>query len=116
MDFDTALDTFIARVQKCTDERFARDFPRLTPFKVTVDKGRKFHRIVKTNDGGKGQRSVYCFVAVQDSTTKALGTIKRGDILKSATWKQPAKHVRGTIFSDTFDGYGVGDYGAHYLR
>lgn len=116
MDFDSALDTFIARVQEHTTDRYVRDFPGLAPYKITVDKGRKFHRIVKTIDGGRGQRSVYCFVATQDSTTKALGTIKRGDILKSATWKQPARHVRGTIFSDTFDGYGVGDYGAHYLR
>jgi hypothetical protein len=38
--------------------------------------------------------------------------IKRGDLLKAATWKAPAKHARGNIMDGTAR-YGV--YGPEYL-
>jgi len=44
--------------------------------------------------------SVYCFVCLQDGFTKALGTLKAGDIHKAAGFKAPAKHARGSVLSD----------------
>ena len=38
--------------------------------------------------------------------------IKKGDLLKAATWKAPAKHARGNIIDGTAR-YGV--YGPEYL-
>lgn len=63
--------------------------------------GRRYIRIVEGLRGG----AVYCFVE--------KGT---GHVLKSAGWKTPAKHVRGSIFAKEFAGYGVTQYGAQYLR
>jgi hypothetical protein len=63
-------------------------------------------------DGG---RYVHSFIVRKGGTTKSLGTVKQGDVMKAATWKQPAKHVRGTIFSDKFEDYGISEYGANYL-
>lgn len=50
--------------------------------------------------------SVYCFIRAED-----------GAILKAASWKAPAKGVRGSIFDANYSwGKGVGPYGASYLR
>ena len=69
-----------------------------------MDAGRRYVRIVTTSDGGNGQRSVYCFV-----------DITNGDILKSASWKAPAKHARGSIFTPDNGSKAVTPHGAHYL-
>jgi len=62
----------------------------------TVEAGSKNLRIVCTSGGS---RHVYCFIRKED-----------GAILKSASWKAPAKGVRGSIFNpDTYknaDAYG----------
>ncbi len=74
------------------------------PFEATrkVEFGRKYARVFKEEKGGG--RSAYCFV-----------DRKTGDVLKSASWKGPAKGARGNIYaSDPLAG--VGMYGAAYLR
>ena len=58
---------------------------------VTFDRGRKFIKVVSHSDGG--QRSVHSFVCI-----KAHDQWKVGDILKAATWAQPAKNfIRGNV-------------------
>ena len=115
MDFDTALNLFVSRLQAHIDEYYAKNFPNLKPTKIALEPGSKFVKVVKVN-GDHGGRSVHCFIVKKGGTTKTLGTLKEGDVLKAATWKQPAKHVRGTIFAEDFSGYGVTQYGGQYLR
>lgn len=68
----------------------------------TAEVGTKYIRIVEEY---RGSRSVYCFLDMD------------GNIYKSATWKAPAKHVRGSIFDENFSlGKGLSTYGAAYLR
>lgn len=67
---------------------------------ITVNHGRVYDKIVSHGSG----QSVHCFVRKDN-----------GDVLKSASWAAPAKHARGSIFGDT-SGYGVGSYGANYIR
>ena len=63
--------------------------------------GSKYIRLVETRNG----RSVYCFLDYQ------------GNIYKSASWKAPAKHIRGTVFDTNYSwGKALGTYGAAYLR
>ncbi|VVC05040.1 Uncharacterised protein [uncultured archaeon] len=72
-------------------------------FMATI--GKKYFKIVQEQNYD-GSRSVFCFV-----------DRKTGDIFKAASWKQPAKHPRGSIFDENFSwGKGVGPYGAVYLR
>jgi hypothetical protein len=52
--------------------------------------GRKFIKVVE------GTR-VWGFIAKVDGVHKGLPMLK-GDILKAATWRAPAKHSRGSIF------------------
>lgn len=66
---------------------------------VAADFGRRFARITVG-------RQVHTFVELDT-----------GNILKSATFKAPAKNgVRGTIYADDFGASAITHYGAKYLR
>lgn len=107
----------IAELVKVADAKNAEYYARQgftfeSPPKHTADYiSDKWCRIV-TN--GTHQRSVYCFVALQDNYTKALGTVKAGDIHKAAGWKAPAKHARGNVFQENF-AVCLTEHGAVYL-
>lgn len=104
---------FVAACAALIEDYRAVNFPSLSPETLSVEEGTKFLRIVRK---GHGNGSVYAFVARTDNTTKALGTVRAGDVLKPATYAAPAKHARGNIF-DPFGGMGrMGPYGPDYLR
>ena len=63
----------------------------------TVRPGRKFDKIVFQN-------SIMAFVAKANGIHKGI-PYKMGDVFKSATRSQPAKHVRGSIFSESYDNW-----------
>jgi len=97
--FMDALTAFINECDKEFLERFGKVYRT-----VSYERGIKFIRIVITHPDS-GQRSVYCFLDYQ------------GNIYKSASWRAPAKHIRGSIFEDNFSiGRALGPYGAAYLR
>ena len=75
-----------------------------TDYEFTADKpGAVNVRIVRSYVGG-GQRSVFCFIERET-----------GDILKAASWKAPAKGVRGNLA--TVDMSKVDPYGSWlYIR
>ena len=64
---------------------------------LSVKSGRKFDKIIKEN-------SVWGFVAKTDGVLKGI-PYNVGDVFKPASWRGPAKHVRGTIFSDNTNWY-----------
>jgi len=76
---------------------------RNTSVLFSAEPGRKYIRIVETY---YNSRSVYCFLD------------QVGNIYKSASWKAPAKHIRGNIINDPDFSYGRGltAYGASYLK
>ena len=59
---------------------------------IRIDNGRKFDKIVTGT-------SVWGFVAKDDGMFKNM-PMKKGDVFKPAGWRAPAKHKRGTIFTD----------------
>jgi len=89
LSFDEAMDTLLVKIQEDYDKWGSR---------ANIDKkmdlslkpGRKFIKVVHNN-------SVWGFVAKVDGVHKGVPMLK-GDILKAATWSQPAKHSRGSIF------------------
>lgn len=96
-----ALVQFVAFAQKvCSDYRQAH-FPMLGDVTLSVEEGRRYAKIVRTDNG----RSVHCFV-----------DLTNGDILKAAGWKAPAKHARGSILDPATYAAAVGPYGAAYLK
>jgi hypothetical protein len=72
---------------------------------LSIDPGGvKYARIVRTERGLSAGRSVYCFI-----------DLATGDILKPASWKGPAKGVRGNINGPT-PLAGCSPHGVVYLR
>lgn len=118
---------FMASIQAAKNADFDKNFSVLEKPLYVCDRGSKFlaidvishpSKIGKKDAGGRPEytgRSVFCFIAAADSESKTLGKVKRGDILKAAGYKAPAKHVRGSIFA-TDPTSGVSLYGANYLR
>lgn len=94
-DFDAAMTAFVDHCQSLQ----SAPHPSLECPKIEVMKGRKYARLV-CDDGSS--RSAFCFVDLQT-----------GDVLMAASWKAPAKHTRGSIF--TPDSYGVTQHGAEYI-
>jgi len=71
---------------------------------LTVEVGQKYIRLWQGT-------SCWGFISRVDGDLKG-SPIKKGDLLKAATWKAPAKHARGNIIDGTAR-YGV--YGPDYL-
>jgi hypothetical protein len=111
-EFDAALASFVAKAQAMIDannDRFFADArgrtgdPAFGAKVLSTERGGRYVRVVIADASGVS-RSVYCFV---DTTN--------GDILKAASWKAPAKHARGSIFSaDPLQA--VTQYGGRYMR
>lgn len=102
--FKVALEKFIAHANELRAAHYKRmGFNNISPEKIvaTFD-GKKYIRVVNASHTGSGG-SVYCFIERET-----------GNVLKSASWKAPAKGVRGNIFAETPDGYGITEYGAKY--
>lgn len=102
-EFQAKLNAFIADVNAMIQDDWSQRKMTFSAPKVFVGGGRKFIRLVYVDGCGCGP-SAYCFI---DSTN--------GDILKSASWKAPAKHARGNIF-DPNPLAAVTVYGAKYLK
>ena len=96
-DFDSALDRLVENIHK----NYAGWSSRLEYKKgietvdITIKTGRKFIKIIRDN-------SVWGFVAIDDGMHKGV-PIVRGDVLKAAGWRAPARHTRGNIFDDNQD-------------
>jgi len=104
--FEAALARFLAAAQVNLASHYATNYPNLVKIgqvdHLEAMEGVKYVRIVRTDGIG---RSAYCFI--EKST---------GNVLKCDGYKRPAKGVRGSIYSQTFEGYGVTVYGAVYAR
>lgn len=126
MDFDKALEDFIAGVNKVMAE--AELFhpsiiePRGGKGKyIALDVVEFGHEDIEMK-GPKSRSRIFAFIARQDNETKALGQVKAGDVLKPANYKAPAKHARGNIF-DSHNGLMGSDgnspiqwTGPHYMK
>ena len=60
----------------------------------TIEEGKKYISIYNTLGN---QKSIWGGVVKEDG-----GKFKKGDILKAAGWRAPAKHSRGSIFDKEF--------------
>ena len=72
---------------------------------IKVEKGRKYIKLIS-------ESSVWGFISMVDGENKGA-PLKKGDLLKPAGWKSPAKHSRGNIFDGT-DSWSY--FGPTYLK
>jgi hypothetical protein len=91
MTYEEALTAYVELIKQIITE------PLPGHPSVEVKRGRSFDKVVTFHYGA------HSFIAKKDNTTKTLGTVKCGDILKAKTWKQPAKNARGNIFDTPSD-------------
>ena len=89
LSFDDAMDNLLVKIQEDYNKWGSRSGIN-KKMDLSLKPGRKFIKVVHNN-------SVWGFVAKVDGTHKGLPMLK-GDILKAATWRAPAKHSRGSIF------------------
>ena len=120
--FKVALATFVQGCQQVIDNAnlcflsYAEVRNRNAKY-IAIDRN---EYVLKEGDLNKwwepGSGSVHSFVASANSSTKGLGEVKFGDVLKPATYKAPAKHARGNVF-DPNNGLGTIEWtGPGYLR
>lgn len=96
------LNDFISALNKWINDYETQHYPGSGTSSIVAEPGRKFIKLVVTRFGS---RSVYCFLD------------RSGNIYKSASWKAPAKHIRGSVFDANYSlGKALGPYGAAYLR
>lgn len=101
-DESVTLNEFLYFLNWCLPD--LRGYSR-SALKYSAEPGKKYIRIVETWGTEHPSRSVYCFLDMN------------GNIYKSATWKAPAKHVRGSVFDKDFSyGQGLNLYGARHLK
>lgn len=100
---------WMAGCQKLITDAYTSNFSNLAIPQLKVEWGSKYARI----HTGRGS---FAFIALHDFTNASMGTVKAGDVLKSAGYKKPAKHARGNIF-DQYGGLSeMTEYGPAYLK
>lgn len=95
---------FIDKVNSEITTYYEQHLSNLEPKLVTASIGRKF---IKLEQSG----SVWAFISRFDGFHKEA-PVRKGDLLKPADWRTPAKHSRGNITDGTAK-YTV--YGPSYL-
>ena len=88
LSFDEAMDNLLVKIQE--NYQNWGGYSKDKKLDLSLKVGRKFIKVVNGT-------SVWGFVAKVDGVHKGLPMLK-GDILKAATWRAPAKHSRGSIF------------------
>ena len=88
LSFDEAMDNLLVKIQE-NYTNWSKGNMR-DKLDLSLKPGRKFIKVVEDN-------RVWGFVALVDGVHKGLPMLK-GDILKAAGWRAPAKHSRGSIF------------------
>ena len=91
------FDTSVSRLLENINIDYHRSFPSNKDMELSLVAGRKFVKVVREN-------SVWGFIAKKDGEHKGL-PMKKGDVFKAASWRAPAKHGRGTIFTDNTNWY-----------
>jgi hypothetical protein len=96
---------FINDVNNLITEHYTKNLPNLPITEIKVSVGNKYIKLIH-------DRSVWGFISRYDGVFKN-SYIRKGDLLKAATWNTPAAHSRGNIIDGTAK-YSV--WGPAYLK
>jgi hypothetical protein len=102
---NTAVDQFIKQVDSTIETHYKTNLISLPMPMIKVEVLNKFIRIWCDT-------SCWGFISRVDAAHKGA-SIKKGDLLKPASWKAPAKHARGNIVDATAR-WGI--YGPEYIK
>lgn len=87
MNTDLRTQEYLDLIQKMSGEYFAKHYSNLQAPKYTVERGRKYHRVVQ-HDIRNNSRHVHAFIG------------EDGMLYKAAGWKSPAKGARYNLQLD----------------
>jgi hypothetical protein len=104
LETNPIVKNFISKVNELRKERYKDMSHMWGKTDLTIEIGNKFIRLW---DG----TSCWGFISRVDGDLKGA-PIKKGDLLKPASWKSPAKHARGNIMDGTAR---YSAYGPEYL-
>jgi hypothetical protein len=96
---------FVNEVNEAIETYYKTNFPSLEIKKLEVSIGKKYVKLIHNN-------SVWGFISRYDGMLKGF-PVKKGDLLKAASWNTPAAHSRGNIIEGTAS---YTTYGPNYLR
>jgi hypothetical protein len=94
-DLDIGLQEYVAHLQADYDRKGGNQF-----IEFYYERGRKYVHVIMKHIGqfSIGQRSSHSWIMIDDDKQ-----FKRGDILKSASWKAPARNFsRGNVLCGGF--------------
>lgn len=96
----TKFEIWLDRVNQERKEYWDSNFSYKPYEPLSAEKGNKY---IKIMDGS----TVWGFVSMIDGENKGV-TVNKGDLLKPASLRTPAKHSRGNIFNgtDSWEFYG----------
>ena len=103
MDVTKKIEEFIHEAQGLVNDHYYNNYKSLVPPFLTVKKGKKYANFISTYDGHE-YGSAWAFISLET-----------GDVFKPASYKAPAKHARGNIFTSKIETY-ITAYGPNYLR
>lgn len=107
---------FLNEAQKMIDE-YSKRMNYNNANKLFLIDGKTYIKIVSRNtfEGvvNESSGSAWGFIAKDDGNNKGMGSWKRGDLFKSASWTIPAKHARGNVIEKKWE---ISPYGPAYLK
>ena len=101
----TKFEIWLEKVNEERKEYWDKNFSYKSYEPLTAEKGKKY---IKIWDG----TTMWAFISMVDGFLKG-SPLSKGDLLKPASWRSPAKHSRGNIFAGT-DVWSF--YGPTYLK
>jgi hypothetical protein len=104
LDFESAVSRYLSDLTELAEATRRRWYPNSQPKAYQAMVGPRYLRVIVTDAGGVG-RSAHSFI---DRNT--------GDVYKPASWKGPAKGVRGNIFRYAKVSQVASEYSANYAR
>lgn len=120
-EFDAAFNTWMEGAQKVIDNHWERmKFTHAKPPLLVANRGSRYiaiQRIDRDKDGVlmSDRGSAHAFIDLTGGKVQGAPSM-RGDVLKPAGWKAPAKWARGNIF-DAHNGLSMmGPHGTANLK
>lgn len=102
--YEGALRAFMNGAQELITKNHIANGYHGEPDFLALERGRRYDKVTRAYGSSQG-RSAHCFI---DRTN--------GDVLKTESWKKPAKHARGNIYDASNGVDAMGVYGARYLK
>jgi hypothetical protein len=106
---ESDVSAFVSKVQAAISKDYAANFPILTRPEVVYTMGARYARIIKKDVDSNGR-------IAESGSVHSFVDLTNGDVLKAASYKAPAKHARGNLFSPQGGAESMDERGSIHYR